>query len=657
MKKRILAAGIIFALAMSAAESGAELFQKAVTAERAAGNLEEAIKLYQRVATEFASDRALAAKALVAEARCYEKLGKDNAVKIYEQVARDYKDQREPSTTANARLAALRLGNRPAGPATMTQRKIELPVPDDRFAQADTDGRREAYLDANTGALAISDLAGKSKRVIFNPKAGERIVGFDISRDSSGVLLRLEGPDGRHFVFVRIDGTGYRESGAVSGDKMGWDLSWDNRYVFNCMPDPDGSRQLWRWSMTDGEIRKVPMACGEWNRPSPDGRFIAISDWPNFGRVAVAPIQGGEPQLVSDDARLIDWTRDGRYLILASARSGSEALYLFPVKDGRRSGDSILIRYGPCPFGWVNAEGAVLCESTEPGGYSAGWLGTLDSSGRSVEWREWNPSAGSTRWFFTAWSPDSSQIATVQGAQNGKWSVRLDNIASREEREVYQGSSEPPFCAWPENAKLICTKISAQPPIDVFSISLDSGRVESLGTVPGFYGWPLFGSADGRAVYIARQPGEELIRWDVATRQAASVDRSTGLFTSGGGPISIPHPTERWIARRNKETIEIRPTAGGEWKPLISLPVTSMAFTPDGNSLLFHDVDAAGKHGLFRVSTAGGPRERIGDFPNVPRENSELRVSPDGRKFLVKSRTGQQVWILENFEPKQTATR
>jgi len=40
MKTRILAAGIIVALAMSAAESGTELFQKAVTAERAAGNLE-----------------------------------------------------------------------------------------------------------------------------------------------------------------------------------------------------------------------------------------------------------------------------------------------------------------------------------------------------------------------------------------------------------------------------------------------------------------------------------------------------------------------------------------------------------------------------------------------------------------------------------------
>ena len=90
MKFTIPIASLLICLAASAAETGPELFQRAVTQERAAGNLEEAIKLYQRVATEFASDRALAAKALVQEARCYEKLGQDKATKLYEQVARDY---------------------------------------------------------------------------------------------------------------------------------------------------------------------------------------------------------------------------------------------------------------------------------------------------------------------------------------------------------------------------------------------------------------------------------------------------------------------------------------------------------------------------------------------------------------------------------------
>src|SRR5580704_18199654 len=105
VKLKILVAVLVFGAvsgtAAFAADSGAELFQKAVTQERAAGNLEEAIKLYQRVAKEFASDRPLAAKALVQEARCYEKLGQDKAVKIYDQVARDYGDQRELAATAN----------------------------------------------------------------------------------------------------------------------------------------------------------------------------------------------------------------------------------------------------------------------------------------------------------------------------------------------------------------------------------------------------------------------------------------------------------------------------------------------------------------------------------------------------------------------------
>src|ERR1700733_6714811 len=129
MKLRVLIAGLIFGAAAFAADAGAELFQKAVTQERAAGNLEEAIKLYQRVATEFASDRALAAKALVAEARCYETLGQDKAdkaTKLYEQVEREYHDQQDPAAAARARLVVIRQGKLPAA-ATMTQRKIELP--------------------------------------------------------------------------------------------------------------------------------------------------------------------------------------------------------------------------------------------------------------------------------------------------------------------------------------------------------------------------------------------------------------------------------------------------------------------------------------------------------------------------------------------------
>jgi len=194
MKLRILVAGLVFGIAALAAESGAELFQKAVTEERASGNLEEAIKLYQRVAKEFASDRPLAAKALVQAAHCYELLGQDKhdkAVKLYEQVARDFGDQREPSAAASARLVVLRQVDRATEPVTMTQRKIELPYPNfSDFPASQTGGQRAIYKDDATGALVISDLAGKDKRVILKPKGS---ISEDVtpSRDFSIVHVQL----------------------------------------------------------------------------------------------------------------------------------------------------------------------------------------------------------------------------------------------------------------------------------------------------------------------------------------------------------------------------------------------------------------------------------------------------------------------------------
>jgi tetratricopeptide (TPR) repeat protein len=125
MKLRILIAGLILTASALSAETGAELFQKGVTQERVAGNLEEAIQLYQRVAKEFAADRPLAAKALLRESQCYEKLGQDQALKLCEQAARDYRDQPEPVATANARPAALRQPER-AAPAS-TLRTIDMP--------------------------------------------------------------------------------------------------------------------------------------------------------------------------------------------------------------------------------------------------------------------------------------------------------------------------------------------------------------------------------------------------------------------------------------------------------------------------------------------------------------------------------------------------
>src|SRR5450759_2911207 len=95
---------------MVAGQSGHDLFQQALVKERADGNLAEAIKLYQRVVSEFAQDRALSARALVQIGQCYEKLGEAQAKEAratYERVVREFGDQVEFVAQARVRLAAL----------------------------------------------------------------------------------------------------------------------------------------------------------------------------------------------------------------------------------------------------------------------------------------------------------------------------------------------------------------------------------------------------------------------------------------------------------------------------------------------------------------------------------------------------------------------
>jgi len=79
-------------------------FKAAMDKETVEGDLKGAIEQYKKLAQS--SDRALAARALIQMAGCYQKLGDAEARKIYEQIVRDYGDQREAVTIARARLGA-----------------------------------------------------------------------------------------------------------------------------------------------------------------------------------------------------------------------------------------------------------------------------------------------------------------------------------------------------------------------------------------------------------------------------------------------------------------------------------------------------------------------------------------------------------------------
>jgi hypothetical protein len=175
---------------------------------------------------------------------------------------------------------------------------------------------------------------------------------------------------------------GLRESPNAYSSSCGpTDWSWDDRYLFDCVKkpgEPNGTAQVRSVSVADGEIRNLVRPQGPVNRPSPDGRFIAsASAYEVIGKIWIMPVSGGDPELVRENAHLIDWTRDGRYLIVTSSHSGSEALYLLPIKDGKAAGDPVFVHYGPCFFGSTVGNGGLVCHSSHPGDGVEAWLGSL----------------------------------------------------------------------------------------------------------------------------------------------------------------------------------------------------------------------------------------------------------------------------------------
>lgn len=182
--------------------------------------------------------------------------------------------------------------------------------------------------------------------------------------------------------------------------------------------------------------------------------------------------------------------------------------------------------------------------------------------------------------------------------------------------------------------------------MELISISTENGGTEGLGPLPSpgeGFGQPFSLARDGRALYVASTK-LGLRRWEIGAPQLTTV-------YEGANVIGLS-PDERWIVRREQgRVVEIRPMSGGDWKPLISLRENQFAFTQDGNWLIYHDTDGSGKDGLFRVATAGGDPERLGDFPAASTQG-EIWISPDGRKLITDTLNPRELWMLENFEPK-----
>src|SRR4030095_13062994 len=221
------------------------------------GDLKGAIEQYKKLAQS--SDRAIAAKALIQMAGCYQKLGDAEARKIYEQVGKNYADQKEAAAVARTRLGG-------SGTSTAMNSKLVWNGPQvDGEGTVSPDGRYVSFPDWETGDLAIHEFAtGMDRHITDNKVVNGRYSEFAeesaISRDGKLVAYSwFDAKNGRYELrLANLTGNPNPRRLYDNPDStwlMPHDWAPDGRAIVVQVQRKDRTKQFGLVSLTDGSLR------------------------------------------------------------------------------------------------------------------------------------------------------------------------------------------------------------------------------------------------------------------------------------------------------------------------------------------------------------------------------------------------------------------
>ena len=664
-------------------DQGEVLLQTAIHKELVEGKLEDAVQIYKKILAGYASNRPVAAKALVQMGQCYEKLGSVEARKAYERVVREYADQPEPTKVARERLSALTGGaGGTTGRTEVAMRRIWV-AGRDRPVGISPAGRHVVFTPSDSGDLWLRDLQSGEQRPITREASLARW-----SLASGSVAIS---PDGKRIAYAwRVGSCDELRVSALDGSstrvlrpcQVGETMNlraWmpDGRRILAVSYGPkDQTYRRHMISLPDGAIRDIGQpdrGYMDWGYPSPDGRHIAYGLRGDIFVYDTATEQGSV--LVQNPARdsMVGWTPDGSGILFLSDRSGTRDLYLLGIESGRPRGDPQLLRrdLGANTNLYLTRDGRLFrIENTgtqnsfvvpvdEQTGKLTGKPSPVDANYPEASWPEWSPDGKLLYYEIYKGPPnDRSGVLVIRSEATG------------ETREI----TPKPKLSWyrpvlsPDGRRFAVSGTAENRNFGVFAIDSESGEVSQLAKIPTEnspitprQNW----SPDGKAIFYRVRSLEKkevciIRRKDLATGEETEVHR--GIHTremkiSPDGTRFVcfweAGPTQSFVLGildlQSGKELELWRVPEAD-PPLIDTP----AWAPDGRHVL---VARGLKEGaeLWRFPAAGGPGEKLHFFPE---STWGFVMHPSGKRMaFTQSRTNYELWVLENFLPTPQAAR
>jgi Tol biopolymer transport system component len=670
----VLVAVLIGAPPTAAQRSSAELTMRAaVEKETVEGDVKAAVAMYERAAKEAGADRALAARALLAAADVYRKMGDRRAEALYERLETEFADQ--PAVVSRVRGQA---GEAHVGAPTTRQLWTGRKVRGD-IGTASRDGRFIAYIDWDTTELALHDLQTGDDRLLTDKGTATD------DYAETGVISR----DGRSVAYSWFNNAAFRyqlRSVPVAGSKATPVVLIDDpevRYVRPFEWSPDGRSILTKITRVDNtaQIALVAVPGGavtvletvDWRGPtqagfSPDGALIAydlpVSETSHNRDIFILDVGGAHKATVVEHAAydvLVGWAPDGRSLLFVSDRGGSRGLWAVPVAEGRAGGKAQLVRPDFNSFSstvGITESGALLFahKTSAVQVFTAGIdlsTGKLSSTPVAVkETYVWDQR-------FPAWSPDGKFLAF--NASGGlPFSVAIHSADDGQSRMLVPQLAGGVLPRWSPHGALTFQGVDFKGRQGIFQVDPATGAASAIVTNrdgDGYLHHPSW-TADGKWLVYGRNTGDKnrvlLREWASGTERELLPD-VLNLFR-----IS---PDGRWLAFISRDAatrtgaVSLLNVASGASRRIFEVAepgrVTNLLeWLPDSLRLLVSKVENGAASGWI-VPIEGGAPTRLD--PGLPRDaltSDRLRVHPDGKRIAFDAgASSYEVSALENFLP------
>ncbi len=342
-------------------QSADVLLGAALHQEEAEGNLEAAIETYKKLLVEYPDNRPLAAQAQFRIGRCYEKLGRREAQKAYEEVLSKYTDQPEFASKARDRLAVLLASaSVPPKDSRLTIRRVPYM---DMYGNPSPDGKHLAYIDWDTANAAVYEVASGTKRRLTEDGSWGEVERYPEnliwSPDSRQIACtwNMGGQEEKYHSELRVVSLDKNSAPktVISHERYIWPRDWA----------PDGLRILCgiqvRGSNLDralvnvetGAVEKLNLPSGSRYRFTPDGDFILYSS-PSDGKwnpddIYLFDVESGKTRVLVEhpaDDLVVGILPGKDWLLFASDRRGSFDLWGVLFRKGKADGQPLLIKQG-----------------------------------------------------------------------------------------------------------------------------------------------------------------------------------------------------------------------------------------------------------------------------------------------------------------------